>query len=88
MTDQLEELLLGQEAEGDEPVWWKDRRMSSLGAQRLQWREEHPGHSREVPVRQPEGSVREPEEQPEKEGRFPAGKGIQDQTQGWTPREL
>ena len=88
MTDQLEALLLGQEPEDDEPVWWKDRRMSSLRERRLEWQGEHPRHSREVPAGQPEEPVREPEEQPEKEGRFPAEKWFQEQTQGWTAREL
>ena len=87
MTDRLEELLVRQEPEGDEPVWWKDGRRRLLPGRSVEVPEENARKSREEP--DAEEYMRRPEtEQREKKVRAPAEELLQAQTQGWTAWEL
>lgn len=87
MTDQLEELLLGQEPENDEPVWWKDGRRHPRPGRPVELPGESPRQSREEP--DTEGTARKQEqERPERKERAVAQEWIQEQTRGWTAQEL
>lgn len=78
MTDQLEELLLAQEQESDEPDWWRDRRLRSV-----------PERQTETGERNREESVNKPEETvPDTKIAVLAGEESQKQTQVWTAQEL